>query len=876
MTPDRWQHIKAILDEVLQCPPADQPGRLDALCADDAALRSEVESLLRADADAPAFLDGDAAALGLRLFDGLAPDETIDASGRIGPYRLVDEIGAGGMGIVYRAERADGHFNQEVALKVLPRYFETEERLARFRAERQILASLNHPNIARLLDGGVTSAGHPYLVMEYVEGVPITEYCARHDASIRERVQLLQRVGRAVQHAHSNLVVHRDLKPPNILVTKKGRLKLLDFGIAKLLAPETVPSAPPTTGVGQFLMTPEYAAPEQVRGGDVTTATDVYQLGALAYELLSGRRPFDVDGRRLPALRQAILETHPTAPSAAVVDTNAERASSGLPQPAAQWGRSLRGDLDDVVMKALRKESSHRYASAEAVVDDLDRALTNRPIKASPPTVRYRLRKFVRRHRGAVLASLAGVLLLAGMSVLYTLQIQNERDRARAEAQKSEEIASFLMALFEANDPTETLGDTIRARTLLNRGLERADALTEQPVVQAQLFEVVGHIYGRLGRFEQGESVLRRAIRTRTRAHGSSAPETVASRESLGVLLGDAGEYEAAERVLREVLDARETRLRDDPGTRAETKRHLAYVLRRQGQYEAAKALLEESLPVVESHVGEHSARAVEIRSSLGVVLQNMGEYDKCESLYRSVLAERRRQLASPHPKLAMSINSLATLLMNVGHLEEAESLFREALEMREALFGPDHPKVALTVNNLALVHRRQAHYRRAEPLFHRALSIRRTQLGKEHVSVAISLFGLAGLLHRTDRRRPALDAYEEALALFRTHLGRHHSFVARTQMGIGSVHLDLGNSDAAAESLRTGFDRVRRIHSDSSIEYALGAGRLGRFHLERGDTSRAKSLLTEGLTTLKAIEKSVTPRQQILARHLTRLAPDP
>ena len=250
----------------------------------------------------------------------------------------------------------------------------------------------------------------------------------------------------------------------------------------------------------------------------------------------------------------------------------------------------------------------------------------------------------------------------------------------------------------------------------------------------------------------------------------------------------------------------------------------------------------------------------------------------------RDYLDENNLKLARLYFTRALAIDSgspkaltgMGEVLRQQGHFEEAESLFREALEMREALFGPDHPKVALTVNNLALVHRRQAHYRRAEPLFHRALSIRRTQLGKEHVSVAISLFGLAGLLHRTDRRRPALDAYEEALALFRTHLGRHHSFVARTQMGIGSVHLDLGNSDAAAESLRTGFDRVRRIHSDSSIEYALGAGRLGRFHLERGDTSRAKSLLTEGLTTLKAIEKSVTPRQQILARHLTRLAPDP
>lgn len=873
MTPTRWQQIKGMLDELLQYPPRDQAARLEELCGNDASLRAEVESLLEAEVHAPAFLDEGADALSIRLFDDEAENASLGPTDGVGPYRLIEEIGTGGMGVVYRAERADGHFEQQVALKVLPRYFETDDRVARFRTERQILASLNHPNIARLLDGGVTSAGHPYLVMEYVEGMPITEYCAARDVPLHDRLRLLQTVSRAVHHAHSNLVVHRDLKPSNILVTENGTVKLLDFGIAKLLNPETAASPPPTTRAGQLLMTPEYAAPEQVQGDDVTTTTDVYQLGVLAYELLVGTRPFHVERSGLPEIKRAVLETPPTRPSAAVRDRDTDEGTASVPRPEGRWSRALQGDLDDIVMKALRKEPDRRYTSVEALADDLDRVLTNRPIRARPTTVGYRFQKFVQRNWGPVLSSFAGVLLLVGMSIVYTLQIQNERDRARAEAQKSEEVTSFLMDLFEANAPSQALGDTITAATLLNRGLEQADALKDQPSVQAQMFDVVGQIYGRLGSYEQAERVLRRAVQIRTRVHGSTDRETVDSRESLGVLLGDAGQYESAERVLRNVLEARDTGLQDDVATRAKTKRRLAYVLRRQGRYDEAKVLLEESLPVVEYHVGRRSEEAVAIKSSLGVVLQNLGEYDASESFYRSVLAERRRQMAPPHPKLAMSINSLATLLMNVGQLEEAQSLFEEALHMREDLFGPEHPKVALTVNNLALVHRLQENFDEAEPLFRRALSIRRAQLGDEHLSVAISLFGLAGLLHRTDRPQGALQRYQEALDRFRDHLGPEHSFTARTRMGLGSVHHDLNNPDRAADALQRGFEQVRRIHSDSSLEYALEAGRLGRYLVERGDTSRGKALLKKGLSTLESIETSPTPRQVQMKRDLQRLS---
>ncbi len=872
MTPNRWQRVKAVLDEVLQCPPDEREARLEALCGDDPSLRAEVESLLDAEADAPAFLDDTVEHWGPSFLSDLPPDDGIGPSDRVGAYRLVEEIGAGGMGVVYRAERADGHFERQVALKVLPRYFETDERVARFRAERQILASLDHPNIARLLDGGVTPAGHPYLVMEYVEGRPLSVYCAEEDVSLDERLRLLQTIGRAVHHAHSNLVVHRDLKPSNILVTEDGTVKLLDFGIAKLLDAEATSS--PTTDPEQLLMTPEYAAPEQVRGDDVTTAVDVYQLGVLAYELLVDRRPFHVEGRHRPEIERAVLKTDPTRPSTAV---QAESSSPDprVPRPPAEWSRALRGDLDHVVMKALRKEPDRRYDSAQALVDDLERVLTNRPVQAKPATVRYRIRKFAQRHHRGVLAALAGVAVLVGLSALYAVQIQNQRDRARAEAQKSAEVTSFLMDLFEANAPAEALGDTLTANQLLRRGLERADALSSQPDVQAQMLDVIGQIHGRLGNYDDAESVLRRAVRIHTRIHGPQARETVDIREHLGMLLGDAGRYEEAERLLREVLETRDAVLRGDALPRAETERRLAYVLRRQGKYEEAKTLLQESLPVVEAQAGERSKAAVSTKSSLGVVLQNIGEYHRAESLYRDVLAERRRRLDAPHPTLAMSVNSLASLLMNVGQLEEAEALFKEALAMRTVLFGPTHPKVALTLNNLGLVHREQERYEEAESHLRRALSIRRDQLGDDHLSVAIGLFGLADLLHRTDRPRRALDAYREALALFREHLGPDHSFTARAQMGLGSVHHALGNRREAAEALREGFDRVRRIHPESSLEYALEAGRLGRYHLERGDSSRAKALLERGLSTLREIEASPTPRQRRMERALLSLSDD-
>ena len=859
-SPADWSRVSALLDAVLDLRPDERTTYLDAACDDDA-VRAEVEALLDAEARAPDFLEATATDLAPPLLPASPDAAPSPAAGQhIGPYRLIEEIGRGGMSVVYRAERTDGSSPRTGALKLLPRYFETTSRIARFRTEQHILASIDHPHIARLLDGGVTDEGRPYLVMEHVMGRPITDYCAHHHAPIATRLDLLRTVCEAVQHAHRQLVVHRDLKPSNILVTPAGDVKLLDFGIAKLLDDDASPLTMPVTRTGERLMTPEYAAPEQIRGEPSTTAVDVYQLGVLAYELFTGRRPFQTAASNRTAIGPAILHDTPARPSAAV------------PVSDAPTRRALQGDLDTIVMKALRKEPARRYASAQDLADDLHRHRTGQPVEARPATLGYRMRKFLQRNRARAATVVAFLLLAVGHSIFYTTQLRHERDRAQSEAQKAEQATAFLVNLFRANSPTEALGDTVTARELLVRGRERIEALDEQPIVQSELLEVIGQVHRHLGQYDLARPLLERAVALRAAHHGPAHLETASSLDHLGILLCDEGQYAAADSTLRRALRIRTVQLGPNHPLVAQTQYHLAYALRRQGNYAAAEALYRQSLAIRRQHFGNDHLLTAASMSSLATVLHNQGRYADAERLFRAVLDLRRRRLGPAHPDLAMSLNSLAALLMNLGRFEEAEPLLREALAMRRRLFGRTHPKVALTMNNLALALRDQDRFEEAESLFHHALRLRQQRLGPDHIGVAITRYSLAGLMLQTERPDSALALYERALPRFRAALSDDHSFVALTRMGMGSAHRAQGRMAEAAALLHAGFDQIQRIHPDTSLERALADRQLGAMYLARGEHTRADSLLTAALRSLEALEQGPSPRQQRVRRLLDAL----
>ncbi len=543
MTRGRWRQVEAVLDRVLEAPDSDREALLAESCGDDAELRREVEGLLAAEAEAPGFFEADASAFAAPALFPEAGDRNGLAADRLRNYRLVREIGAGGMSRVFLGERDGDEFEQRVAIKILRGVgLDLDEGTRRFAAERQILASLDHPSIARMFDGGTTDAGLPYLVMELIEGVPITDYCT--DLELEERLDLLIETCEAVQYAHQRLIVHRDLKPSNILVTPAGQLKLLDFGIAKLLAPGAMglDDAAPVTRTGLLLMTPEYAAPEQIRGQDITTATDVYALGVLLYELLTGRRPFHLAGKNPSQIESTVCTEEPRRPSTVVRE--AEVAG------ARRWHRRLQGDLDTIVLKTLHKEPSERYDSARALADDLRRYRRGLPIAARPATAGYRVRKFVARNRWGAAAGLAAFLSLAAFAAAMTWQqgvTRLQRDRARSAEEQTSAINRFLIdGMLGAAAPEVAQGRDVSVLAAAAQRIE--GSFSGQPALEASVRRTLGELYLSLGKLEEAEEHLSRAHELLLQELGPEHPDTLVAARLVGELTLARGRYAKAGR----------------------------------------------------------------------------------------------------------------------------------------------------------------------------------------------------------------------------------------------------------------------------------------------------------------------------------------
>ncbi|NNE10119.1 MAG: serine/threonine protein kinase, partial [Gemmatimonadetes bacterium] len=524
-------------------------------CGGDEALRAEVESLLAAHDKAEGFLNTPPLDAELGLHEAVAPE---DLSGRtIGSYRLLHKLGSGGTGTVYLAERADAEFEKSVAVKLIRRGMDTDHIIARFQNERRLLAALEHSNIARMIDGGVTDDGRPYLIMEYVDGVPIDRYCDAHEVSLAGRVALFRTVCAAVHHAHRNLIVHRDIKPGNVFVSSSGEVKLLDFGIAKVLDAEAGGSER-TGGVtvtGLRMMTPRYASPEQVTGQAITTATDVYSLGVVLYELLTGTRPYDLATGSAAEIERVIRDQEPVRPSAAL-----ERRLRDAKDPSAsRRARRLAGDLDNILLKAMSKEPRARYGSAEQFADDLGRYLDRLPVSARPHTLGYRTAKFLRRNRAlAATGAIVFALLVGATTVTTTLYLRSERALTEAESQrrKASRVSEFLQERMSAVDPVETQsGDDVTVRELLREASDRIEQdLGEDPDVAAALHRTIGNTYKNLGEYEKAEEHRRAEIMLLEQMGAEDDPALVGARLGLGRVLLERGEHAAAESLFRALL----------------------------------------------------------------------------------------------------------------------------------------------------------------------------------------------------------------------------------------------------------------------------------------------------------------------------------
>lgn len=761
-----WARAETIFDGALELEGEAREAFLRERCADDPALRAEVDALLEA-AEAPGLLDHSlgelASALAREAHEALESRSSFE--GRVvGSWRIVDTLGVGGMGRVFRAERADGEFRQECALKLLRWDVASAEVAERFRRERQILAELQHPGIAPLLDGGVVEDGLPYLAMELVEGEPITDWCRSRGLDVRQRLRLFLQVVDAVQYAHRNLVVHRDLKPSNILVTPEGNVRLLDFGIAKILDETAAESDLTRTRLAPA--TPRFAAPEQLAGGAVTTASDVWALGVLLYELLTDTSPFSGDQDSLSAITQRVLHQDPTRPSQTV---------SGPRQ------RLLRGDLDNIVMVALRKEPERRYGSAESLGQDLRLFLDGLPVSAGPATWSYRASKFVQRHRAGVNVTAISVLLLIALVTFYTVRLSRERDRVAQQARKTEQVKSFVLSLFEVNDPSRSRGEEISARELLDRGAERIDEeLMGQPEIRGEMHHVVGGLYETLGVADRADQSFRRALELRRQVLGPDHPDVAQTLMRWGFVLLEMDRPDSAETVLRESLEIWEEHPHDPLG-RASALNQLGMMLSYQGEYEEAESMLRESLALKEEALEPDDPQIATTLTNLGLTLKWSGDFDTAETLYRRALEIRRTSLGPDHPEIALTLDNLGVLLGQRGDYAESEACFREALRLRRSALGEDHPDVALNLNNLATLFRVQGRLDEAEPIYRQVLEMNEREWGPDHRRVATNLANLASIELQRGNYETAVSELERALEIRIDKLGPDHSQVATT-----------------------------------------------------------------------------------------------
>jgi len=836
VTPERWREVRAAFDSLAPLSPAERDIALSALAERDAELARETLSLLAAEARDAQFLTTPA---------GGAADRRGEL---IGPWELLSPLGEGGMGQVFLARRADASFDKLVAVKFVHADLLSPLLRERFAAERQALAALEHPGIARLLDGGESAGGEPYLVLEYVEGRSLLAFATERDLSRRERLGLFLQILAAVAHAHSHLIVHRDIKPSNILVTAQGEAKLLDFGVAKILSPIDGPAG--VTRTSLRALTPEYASPEQVLGGATTTATDVYSLGVVLFELLTGRRPYRV----------------PTgAPE--------EWAEAALHQEVAR-APEVRGDLDAILRKALRKSPQERYATVDAFADDLRRHLDGRPVAARRGSLAYRTTKFAGRHRGALAATAMALAVLATTIAGAGTRLRRERDRATVEAATAQSVAEFLAALFRNADPARTRGAKLTAREILDQGAQRIELdLAEQPLVRARLLMVLGAVYRDLGLLDRAQPLLDRALDTSERQTPPDELAVAAVLTELGLLDRMQGETERARPRLERALEIRERRLGTDHLEVGRTLSTLGTVCRLSGDAAQARTFLERAVEIVLRQAPE-SSEAGKWQSNLGLIYQDAGELEAARQAFARATEILERAEGPESPFVAMSLDNLGSVLRTLGRPAEALPLLERARGIVEHTWGAAHPQFGNALNSLGDALSDLGRNAEALPLFRQATAVYSAALGPDHSFVAWPLRNEGEALLALGRAPEALPLFERALAIRQEAYGEAHPETAQSLTDLGLGYAALGDLGAAERWLREGLKQSRAALEPGNPGLAEAQIFLADFLVRRQQPAEARELYAEALPILRAAYPAGNPKIAAVEVRLTELAP--
>lgn len=824
-------HLASAMDQVAR------EAFLEKECADDPDLRGQLRALLAA-SDKPGgsfqtVLEHSAA----RVF----AVNQLAVGDQLGPYELKRLVGHGGMGSVFLALRADGAFTKDVAIKFVRTGFDGLSARERFRTERQILAGLDHPNIARLLDGGEGPDGQPFVAMEFVDGVPLDSYARDRKLSINERIDLFRQICAGVAYAHRNLVVHRDIKPANILVTADGTPKLVDFGIAKLLS--TAEELPSLTRTGERAMTLDYASPEQVLGQSITTASDIYSLGVVLYELLTGVAPYRVAGARPSEAERVICELEPVRPS--------KQTPAG---EHAKLARQLRGDLDNIVLKALRKEPERRYGSVDELSDDLRRHREGYPVLARSDTWQYRAAKFVTRHKAGVAVGVAVALSLAA---LFAAVVQ-ERNTARAEREKAQQASRFLVESFRVSDPSESRGQSLTAREVLQRGAQRVDRdLQSQPGTRATILRTLSEVYASIGLYQDAQSLIDRAVTARQAAGEAGTDDAREDQIQLARVLLTRGEWQKSADRLRQALPFAQTLPQ-----RSAVLYHLGMAQTELGKWQDAKQSLDAALALRRTQGDE--ASVAQTLYGLSSLCFRQGDYRNNLELAKQAYAIRQRLFGAMHPDVADSLQQMASACDGLGQFDESLRLAHEALAMQKSLYGETHLNVASSLNDLAAFFARAGRLEDSRDTHLRALAVYRKVLGEKHPLIALSLDNLGATLYELGDREREETVKRQAMAIRRELFGETSMEYANSLNSWGVLLYARGRIADGEPFLRRALQLRRQFHSPDARTVAVSEMNLGSALERQGKTKEAIPLLESAYATFR---KSHGPTHPSVAR---------
>ena len=857
MADTRKRTLQQILEEAQTLPPGEQLRFIRAACSDDsvAALSAEQEQLSRQG-----------------WFDSAEPTDLTaipDPAGQmIGAYRLVRSLGRGGMGEVFLAERADDQFRQKVAIKLVRRGLLSRHIEGRLRQERQILASLDHPNIARLYDGGATPDGTPYIVMEYIDGEPLDLYCDHRKLSIEQRLRLFITVCSAVHRAHQSLIVHRDLKPSNILVTADGVPKLLDFGIAKMLDDRDLMHTMAVTQEDVRVMTPDHASPEQIRGDIISTASDVYVLGVLLYELLCGYKPFALRGKRLAELERAICEDLPPTLSTVVASAERQRDSS-IVEVATQRSmtvvklrRELGGDLENIVTMAMRKEPDRRYSSAAQLANDVERYLNGMPVLARADSWNYRAEKFVRRHKLGVGLSAALIAMLVGFTVtvyIQSLRIEKERDVAEAERkvaeserERAEAVSSFLIESFKVVDPFAQGGNSITAREILDHGAARITGeLSAQPATKAAVLDTIGNAYLGLGLPEQAQPLIEQGLSLRRQLFGNESALVARSLYSLNRAYEQKGNLAGAERLAQQSLAIDRKQTGETSLETAGSQCRLGVIKKAQGELAAAEKLLQSCLDIRRAKLGPYAAEVTIPLDNLAYIALHRADNLLARKYLTEALEIDRRSRSEEHPQYIRHLVRLATVTHDLGETNAAEQLFRRAVALNQRVLGPEHPETIDTLSTMGFFLMETGRLDEAQQVFTQVLETNRRVRGPTHSYVGNDLENLGRLAYRRREFARAEQYFDDALRIYREKLPPTHGFIATTLTLLGRTRLELQRPKDAQRSLTEAVEAWRVEYGENSAGYANASAALARSRALQGNYAAAEPAMLKAYPIL-------------------------